>query len=467
LLVASGITTGTTLNGNADNDTLTGGGGNDTLAGGTGDDTYVFLPSLSSKADKVTEAAGGGSDTLRFSSLTTPLSVRLGFSAVQAVHTNRTLKLNSAYTFENVIGGSGNDTLTGNGLSNILTGGGGNDILNGSTGNDTLIGGLGNDSYVFGTATSAEADTVTEVSGQGTDTLNFSSLTTGLTLNLGLNTVQSIHTNRTLRLNSTAVIENVIGGSSNDRLTGNSLANVLTANAGNDTLTGAAGNDSLIGGLGNDSYVFGTATSADADTVTEISGQGTDTLTFSSLTIAVQMNLGSSAIQNVHTNRTLKLSGIDRFENVTGGSGDDILIGNGLNNTLVGNNGNDVLTGNGGNDTLNGGNGRDILSGGNGLDTLSGGNDEDILIAGRTTSDTTLAKLIDIRAAWITAQPYATRVSNLRSGAGGVSLKAKINVLNDAGEDDVLTGNGGTDWYFKALDDVITDLLAGGSIDVL
>lgn len=48
-----------------------------------------------------------------------------------------------------------------------------------------------------------------------------------------------------------------------------------------------------------------------------------------------------------------------------------------------------------------------------------------------------------------------------------VSLKAKTNVLNDAGEDDSLTGGTGTDWYFRALDDAITDLFAGELIDVL
>ena len=48
-----------------------------------------------------------------------------------------------------------------------------------------------------------------------------------------------------------------------------------------------------------------------------------------------------------------------------------------------------------------------------------------------------------------------------------VSLKAKTNVVNDAGEDDVLTGGTGTDWYFRAVDDAISDLFAGETIDVL
>ena len=145
------------------------------------------------------------------------------------------------------------------------------------------------------------------------------------------------------------------------------------------------------------------------------------------------------------------------------------LIGNGLANLLVGNGGNDILVGLSDNDQLEDGSGRDVLIGGLGLDTRLAGADDDILIAGRTTSDTTLANLFDIRAAWITAAPHATRINNLRSGVGGsgVSLKAKVNVLNDSGEDDVLSGQTGQDWFFRALDDVITDLVGNEVLDVL
>jgi Ca2+-binding RTX toxin-like protein len=310
---------------------------------------------------------------------------------------------------------------------------------------------------------------VTEISLQGTDVLDFRALSTALTLNLGLSTIQTVSTNRTLVLHSVTAFENVIGGSGNDQLTGNGLANVLTGGAGNDTLAGRGGDDTLIGGRGDDNYVFNNAFAAEADTVTERPGEGTDTLNFAGLTTAVTLNLGSNTIQLIHTNRTLTLNSGSVIENVAGGSGGDILIGNALNNTFTGNGGNDVLVGNDGDDTLNGGNGRDILIGGNGRDTLLGGSDDDILIAGRTTSDSSVANLTDMLAAWTAAQPYATRIANLRSGVGdfGVSLKAKINVLDDAVADDALTGGSGTDWYLQALDDLITDLVAGEIFDLL
>ena len=64
---------------------------------------------------------------------------------------------------------------------------------------------------------------------------------------------------------------------------------------------------------------------------------------------------------------------------------------------------------------------------------------------------------------------YAAHITNLRAGVGIplVSLKSKINVLKDADEDNVLLGLTGTDWFFRAVDDVIDDLFAVELIDVL
>ncbi len=430
------------------------------LNGGAGNDTYRF-DADGPRGTYSLDESGGGNDTIDFSS-TTLLSVALNLSnaATQIVNANLSLRLLSGGTFENVIGGSRNDILTGNSLSNTITGG---------AGSDSLIGGLGDDIYVFGAASTAEADTVTEAANAGTDTLSFSTLTTNVVLNLGTSAVRTVHTNRTLKLNAASTFENAVGGSGHDTLLGNAQANVLTGNAGNDKLTGGVGSDSLIGGLGDDIYVFGVASTAEADTVTEAANAGTDTLSFSTLTTDVTLNLGTSAVQTIHTNRTLKLNAGSTFENAVSGSGHDTLLGNAQGNVLTSNAGNDILVGNSGDDRLSGGDGRDILIGGLGLDTLFGGNDDDILIAARTTSDGLFSKLNDLRTEWISTNTYGTRINNLRSGVGAsiTSLKAKINVLNDAAAIDTMSGGGGRDWYFRALDDVITDLLAAESIDVL
>lgn len=156
------------------------------------------------------------------------------------------------------------------------------------------------------------------------------------------------------------------------------------------------------------------------------------------------------------------------FENVIGGSGNDTLVGNSQANTITGNNGNDIIVGNAGNDALSGGNGRDILIGGLGIDSLVGGNDDDILITGRTTSDTLFTRLNDLRTEWVSVNSYGLRISKLRKGVGAsvASLKAKTNVFDDRSID-LLTGGGGSDWYFRALDDVMRDFLSSESLDLL
>ena len=66
------------------------------------------------------------------------------------------------------------------------------------------------------------------------------------------------------------------------------------------------------------------------------------------------------------------------IENASGGSGNDVLIGNASDNVLTGNAGNDTLMGRAGNDRLIGGAGDDRVSGGDGLDVISLGAGNDV-----------------------------------------------------------------------------------------
>ncbi len=458
-----------TIAGGNGNDLVTGGGASDTMSGGLGNDTFLFADTTTAETDTLTELPDQGTDALDFSSLTSEVTISLATSLVQTVHTKRSLKLNSSATFENLIGGTAGDTLLGNSLINKLIGNSGNDNLTGSGNDDALYGGIGNDSYHFANATSAETDLVYEQTGQGADTLSFSAVTTSVTVSLASNASQTVQVNRVIRLNSAATFENAIGGSGNDSLTGNSLANGLNGNNGQDVLNGAAGSDTMAGGLGNDIYLFGVAYSFESDSLTEAANAGTDTLDFSSLTTAVTVNLALNQFQNSNKNRGITLSSASTFENALGGSGNDWLGGNSAANTLTGRGGHDILVGNAGNDILVGDAGRDVLVGGLGLDSLNGGADDDILIAGRTVHDPFFNSLDDIRTAWISSSSYATRITRLRTGVGffGLSLKAKVDVLNDAGDDDSVIGGSSNDWYFRAIDDVVTDLFAGEVIDLL
>ncbi|NTW83786.1 MAG: hypothetical protein HGB36_10545, partial [Chlorobiaceae bacterium] len=75
---------------------------------------------------------------------------------------------------ENILGGTGNDTLTGDGSANYLYGGDGADSLAGGAGNDTLAGGGGNDSLAGG----ASNDVL--LGGAGDDTLIYDASDTGI-----------------------------------------------------------------------------------------------------------------------------------------------------------------------------------------------------------------------------------------------------------------------------------------------
>jgi len=387
-----GLAGNDSLTGGGGNDTLIGGAGNDSLTGGTGNDSYRFDTDSALGTDTVTEASGGGTDALSFSGSNNAVTVNLGTTGNQTVNSNLTLNLTSTQV-ENATGGNNSDTITGNTLNNSLSGGNGNDTLDGgagndsltgNAGNDTLIGSTGNDSYRFDTDSALGTDTVTEVSGGGTDALSFSGSNNVVTVNLGTTGNQTVNSNLTLNLTSTQ-IENVTGGNGSDTITGNTLNNSLSGGSGNDTLAGGngndalnggAGNDTLTGGTGNDSYDFDTDSALGADTVTEAPGGGTDRLNFSGSNNNVTVNLETIGNQTVNSNLTLNLTAA-QVENITSGNGNDTLTGNTLNNSLSGGNGNDALTGGAGNDTLTGGAGNDSFSGDAGNDVLTGNAGDD------------------------------------------------------------------------------------------
>jgi Ca2+-binding RTX toxin-like protein len=120
-----------------------------------------------------------------------------------------------------------------------------------------------------------------------------------------------------------------------------------------------------------------------------------------------------------------------------GGAGNDILYGGGGNNVLVGGSGDDLIVG---------GASRDILIGGDGMDHLFGVGGDDILVGGKTAHDADPAALAQILGVWTGTGSYATRVSAIRAGTGGVP-KLDATTVTDDGVRDLIVGAGGLDWY--------------------
>jgi hypothetical protein len=264
-----------------------------------------------------------------------------------------------------VYGGTGNDNLTGNNLVNYLMGG---------IGNDTLAGGEGNDIYLIDADVDTGIDSIIETG--GIDTLDFRSTTTkGVTVNLAINAtplVQTIAPGVQLSM-STTPIEYVYGGTGNDNITGNNSNNYLI---------GGIGNDSLTGGFGNDTYVIDADVDTGTDSIIETATGGIDTLNFSSTTTkAITLNLGTTIVQTIATGVQLTMP-TGAIEDVYGGTGNDNLTGNTLNNRLYGLSGSDQLSGGSGNDLLDGGSGNDTLTGGDGNDSLYGYGGDDLLNGG-------------------------------------------------------------------------------------
>ncbi|MEO3475217.1 calcium-binding protein [Roseomonas sp. CAU 1739] len=153
-----------TLLGGLGLDTLDGGGGNDSLVGGgTGDGADLLLGGagddiLAGGLGSDEMDGGEGNDILRGGAGADFLDGGLGrdlldYALSLAVNVNLgTAEASGGDAagdvfsgFENLAGGTGNDTLTGDAFANVLYGRAGNDLLSGAGGNDLLVGDLGND----------------------------------------------------------------------------------------------------------------------------------------------------------------------------------------------------------------------------------------------------------------------------------------------------------------------------------
>ena len=294
------------LDGGAGDDYLYAGSGNDTVDGGEGDDTIVGGDGTGN--DRY--LGGTGTDTIKYASSKAGITVNLDTGKASSLFRDAAgIGQDTLTGIENVTAGSFGDKLYGNSDDNSLSGEKGNDLLQGGVGADTLDGGDGED-----TADYSDKTADVEV------TLNDSTDAIVMVGGFEEDTIKNI--------------ENISAGSGDDVLTGDTNANKLSGGAGDDFLSGSAGKDQLDG------------------------GSGIDTADYSDKTNKVEVNLNISNFSNVKVNGIVEDS-IRNIENITTGSGDDILKGD-----LKAND----FSGGGGDDLINGGLGNDVLTGGSGSD---------------------------------------------------------------------------------------------------
>jgi serralysin len=196
----------------------------------------------------------------------------------------------------------------------------------------------------------------------GNDTLDFSGYTSRQTIDLRPGFFSDVGGYAgNVVIAQGADIENAIGGTGADSITGNALANNLQGGGGNDTVLGGAGGDTLLETSGSN-YLRGEA--------------GDDFISGGSGFDDINGNLGNDTA-----------SGHLGNDWVVGGQGDDLLNGDEGDDIVYGNIGNDWVDGGVGADTLRGGQGDDMLLGQSGDDWLSGdrGNDTETGGAGADT----------------------------------------------------------------------------------
>ncbi len=244
-------------------------------------------------------------------------------------------------------------------------------------------------------------------------------------------------------------IEDALGGSGADFITGNLYSNHLDGNAGNDRIWGGRGHDDLNGNAGNDS-LFGQIGS---DTLS--GGAGNDRLLGDQGDDILRGGIGDDYLN--------------------GGTGNDVLSGAEGDDTLIAGVGDDRLTGGAGDDSLNGAAGNDTLDGGAGADVLVGGAGDDIYIVdnvGDTVSDGGIG--FDVVISTVNFDLRNSNVERLKlTGADdlegvGDNLDNIIiggsgdNTLHGRGGDDRLSASSGND---KVYGNAGADRVIGGAGD--
>ncbi|EFG2885991.1 hemolysin, partial [Escherichia coli] len=279
--------------GNDGDNVIDGRGGADRMAGGAGDDTYF----VDSSRDFIRELRNGGNDTIivssrdidvsRFANIeniiylddSTPTGPTgpTGTAPIIGDNTRTSIIIGTA-DGETLDGGSGQDTIFGQGGDDLIIGGrdtlasrdinntipisqledqtetdDGNDTLYGGGGNDTIFGGAGNDILDGGDGDdtlSGQAGIDIFRGGAGVDTVDYSHESP---FQLLVNLETNVASGGTASGDTFYSIENLIGSDDRiDRFIGTAAANHFWGQGGGDYFNGRAGDDILDGGADGD-----------------------------------------------------------------------------------------------------------------------------------------------------------------------------------------------------------------------
>ena len=417
--------------------------------------------------------------------------------------------------FENIIGGSGNDSFVGNSQNNTLDGGTGVDTVDysssslkivadlktatktvtsgsdvdtlvsiekiiGSSHNDTFYSDLnGNNTFVGGSQ-----DTL------GEDVLDYSHMVVSdatrdyVYLDLSNSTTTVKQSNNTTATDNFSEIEKFILTSGNDTIKGNAQANTFDGGAGSDTArydyltagesvvvdfsTSKATTtilndvDTLInienafGSAGNDTFIMN-GTDNVANTING-GTSGIDTINYANYTTKVTVNLG--ATDGINTVKSTDIDTILNIDNLIGGSAGDELTGNDGDNTIIGGDGADTIYSSKGTDTIDG------STSASDIDIMDYSNRTSNIVLTTVGSTYTVIKTDDSNKTDSLTNIEIVQGSNyddeMTGDTGKDTLKGGIgnDTLNGGSNDDKLYGESGDDTLKGGLGN---DLLDGGA----
>ena len=385
----------------------------DNIYGGANADTFSFSSggSLSGTVD-----GSSGTNTLDYSHIAGPVTVN--FQTSQATFLGGFLHIN------NVIGSqSSNDTLIGPDASWIISGfnsGSVNSITFSSM--ENLTGAPGDDTFAFkpGGSISGNLDGGAP---PGTNTLDYSALSTNVTVNLATHTATGIG-------GTFSNINGFTGGSGTNTVVGPNTPTTYTITGHNIVTFGGStfsNFQSITGGSANDLFAFQTTGLLDGAID---GGGGVNTLSYAAFTgtVFVDLPLGTA---------TAITKGITHIQNLTGSIGNSLLVGDANANTLLA------------------GTGRAILIGGLGADTLSAPGGPAILIGSATKYDSNPTALLALFAEWSrTDEDFVTQTLHIyikRTWDNGVNLPYLLNentVLPDNAPNTLTGSAAGNDFFF-------------------
>ena len=409
-----------TITGGAGDDSLYGDAGDDWLAGGAGDDEVhgnagadtVYEGAAVNGADVLSGGSNAG-DTIDYGDRVTDVALVAGGGAVSGENLDAATDCEAGETdeemddvdgFDTYITGSGDDCIVGTVADETFVPGEGDDSVDGKGGTDTLdysssLAGVTIDPAA-GTTTGQGDDEFADIEefvgsdfndtmiwdgssvfygGDGRDTVDASAMTTGVTIDLSGGA-----------LFPGQDVENAIGGSGDDTITGNDFRNSLWGGPGHDMIDGGLSNDTLNGGPGPDVL--------DGE-------EGADLVSYRSETGGVTVNLalgtgsapsGDDALSNIES-----VIGSPFNDNITGSEDSNLIKALRGRDSVRAGGGPDTVRLGPGNDSARGGSGDDNLFGGNGNDRLFGGSGDDLGAGGRGKD---ICKSIEIKRSCGTAK---------------------------------------------------------------